>query len=46
MGLPFCLINEVASLTVSLDADINVNSLSLDRLIDAMVVMVCDDVGD
>jgi hypothetical protein len=46
MGLPFCLINEVASVAVSLDADINVNSLSLDRLIDAMVVMVCDDVGD
>lgn len=44
--LPFGLINDVTSATVSRDADVNVNSLSFNRLIDAMVVMVCDDVGD
>lgn len=46
--LPCCLINDVTSANASRDADVNVNSLSFNRLIDsiAMVVMVCDDVGD
>lgn len=39
------LINDVASTDASCDADVNVNSLSFDRLIDAMVT-ICDDVGD